>query len=89
MTKVYNPLVLDTDKDKPTFEDDKAKWWLVEVSTSKRYYLYVVYSILQKEKNYMIVDNKKQNVISISKRLEDIATEMDILDRSVKLGWLK
>lgn len=89
MTKVYNPLVLDTDKDKPTFEDDKAKWWLVEVSTSKRYYLYVVYSILQKEKNYMIVDNKKQSVISISKRLEDIATEMDILDRSVKLGWLK
>lgn len=89
MTKVYNPLVLDTDKDKPTFEDDKAKWWLVEVSPSKRYYLYVVYSILQKEKNYMIVDNKKQSVISISKRLEDIATEMDILDRSVKLGWLK
>lgn len=78
MTKIYNPLLLDTNKDTPTYEGDKAKWWLVHVSPNKAYCLYRVLSKKNKECDYVVVNNKTSDIEYISKSLEDCGTHIQM-----------
>ena len=76
--KKYNPLTLDREKDEPTFQTKVAKWWLVEISESKRYLLYLVESL--NSLDYVIVDNTNQKFVCATQLLEDAGIKLCILD---------
>jgi hypothetical protein len=76
--KTYNPLTLDREKDEPTFQTEVAKWWLVEISESKRYLLYIVESL--NSLNYVIVDNINQKYVCATHILEDAFLKLSMLD---------
>lgn len=76
--KKYNPLTLDREKDDPTFQTDVAKWWLVEVSESKRYVLYIVESL--NSVDYVIVDNTNHTFFCATQTLEDAYIKLRMLD---------
>lgn len=40
MMKVYNPLTLNTNKDKPSFINDKGLFWLVDEQDDYRIFLF-------------------------------------------------
>lgn len=76
--KTYNPFTLDREKDEPTFQTDVAKWWLIEISESKRYLLYLVESL--NSLNYVIVDNINQKYVCATHILEDAGIKLSMLD---------
>lgn len=76
--KKYNPLTLDREKYEPTFQTDVAKWWLVEISESKRYILYLVESL--NSVDYVIVDNTNQTFVCATQTLEDAGIKLNALD---------
>lgn len=86
--KIHNPLVIDEDKTKPTFESDEAKWWLVSVSKTKRYLGYLVLQKERKEKTYIVVDSKGNIPIYMTKQLEAMGEQIIILDTAHQNNWL-
>lgn len=76
--KTYNPLTLDREKDEPTFQTEVAKWWLVGVSESKRYILYIVESL--NSVDYVIVDNMNRSFVCATQTLEDADIKLRMLD---------
>jgi hypothetical protein len=76
--KKYNPLTLDREKDTPTFETEVAKWWLVGLSESKRYLLYIVESL--NSVDYVIVDNTNHSFVCSTQTLEDAGIKLTALD---------
>lgn len=76
--KTYNPLTLDREKDEPTFQTDVAKWWLVGLSESKRYLLYIVESL--NSIDYVIVDNTNHSFVCATQTLEDAGIKLTALD---------
>ncbi len=81
MTKTFNPLTLDTKKDKPTFVGNSHKWWLIAVSPSKRFCGYVAEHVDTMKKTYVLIDNKTQTVVRDTTSLEDLDIYMHIFDR--------
>lgn len=73
-----DPLTLDREKDEPTFQTDVAKWWLVEISESKRFLLYLVESL--NSLDYVIVDNTNQTFVCATQSLEDAGIKITALD---------
>ena len=76
--KTYNPFILDREKDEPTFQTDVAKWWLIEISESKRYLLYLVESL--NSVDYVIVDNTNHKFVCATQTLEDAGIKLCMLD---------
>lgn len=76
--KTYNPLTLDREKDEPTFQTEVAKWWLVGVSESKRYLLYIVESL--NSVDYVIVDNTNHTFVCATQTLEDAGIKLSALE---------
>lgn len=79
--KTYNPFTLDREKDEPTFQTEVAKWWLIEISESKRYLLYLVESL--NSLDYVIVDNTNQKYVCATHILEDAGIKLSMLDVEV------
>lgn len=86
--KIYHPFEIDEEKTKPTFESDKAKWWLVDVSKTKRYLGYLVLQKELKEKTYIVVDGKENIPVYMTKQLDDMGTHIIILDKAHQYKWL-
>lgn len=82
--KVYNPLVLDIKKDEPSYETDKAKWWLIFVSKDKRFLIYRVLQKESKDETYFMVDNKYNSVCE-NKSIEILHCRIDMLEASERL----
>ena len=76
--KTYNPFTLDREKDEPTFQTEVAKWWLIEISESKRYILYLVESL--NSVDYVIVDNTNHTFVCATQTLEDAGIKLTALD---------
>lgn len=79
--KTYNPLTLDREKDEPTFQTEVAKWWLIGVSESKRYILYIVESL--NSVDYVIVDNMNHSFVCATQTLEDAGIKLTALDINI------
>ena len=86
--EIYNPLVIDVDKTKPTFESNESKWWLVAVSKTKKYLGYLVFQKERKEKTYIVVDSKGNIPIYMTKQLEAMGDQIIILDTAHQNNWL-
>lgn len=84
--KIYNPLTLKIEKDEPTYENDKSKWWLVHVSNSKKYSIYRVLQKENKEQDYVVINNKTNDIEAISKSLEQCGVEIDMLEAYERLS---
>lgn len=82
--QLYNPLVLDIEKDEPGYETDKAKWWLIFVSKDKRFLIYRVLLKESKDENYVMVDNK-YNAVCESKSIETLHCRIDMLEADERL----
>lgn len=76
--QLYNPLVLDIEKDEPGYETDKAKWWLIFVSKDKRFLIYRILLKETKDETYFMVDNKYNSVYE-SKSLETLHCRIDMI----------
>lgn len=86
--KIHNPLVIDVDETKPTFESNESKWWLVAVSKTKKYLGYLVFQKERKEKTYIVVDSKGNIPIYMTKQLEAMGEQIIILDTAHQNNWL-
>ena len=84
--KVYSPLMLDIEKEEPTYENDKSKWWLVHISKSKKHSIYRVCSKETKEQDYVLMNNKTNDIETISKQLEQCFVEIDLLEAYERLS---
>ena len=84
--KVYNPLVLDILKDEPSYENDKAKWWLIYVSEDKRYSIFRVLTKETKDEIFIIIDNKINIMVGESKSLEACHVKIEMLNAYERLG---
>ena len=84
--KVYNPFDLNIEKDKPTFENDKSKWWLVHISKSNRYSIYRALQKENKQQDYVVIDNVTNDIETYSKSLEHCFVEIDMLEAYERLS---
>ena len=71
---------MEVEKDEPTYENDKSKWWLVHISKSKKYSIYIVLQKENKEQDFVVINNKTNEVESFSKSLEKCCVEIDMLE---------
>lgn len=78
--KVYNPFDLKVERDEPTYENDKSKWWLVHISKSKKYSIYRVLQKENKEQDYVVIDTRTNDVETFGKSLEHCLVEIDMLE---------
>ena len=84
--KTYSPFELDTDKDEPTFVGNSHRWWLIEISRTKRFCIYVTEKIDTKKKMYVLLDNKTEQVVRDTESLDDILIHMEVFDRALQIG---
>lgn len=87
--KIYNPLLLDTEKDLPTFNRGPFNWWLINASPSKRF---LCYFVQQKDidfnRHYVIVDEKEKTIVHTGSSLESALLHIDILERANRRDWI-
>ena len=79
--KKYNVLTLNTEKDEPSFVNDKAKWWFVD--SLGHFNMYLV-KTNDEMFSYVVVDNITNNIVCATQSLEAASRKMGLLDKAEK-----
>ena len=83
--KKYNPLVLNLEKDQPTYETDICKWWLCELSENKRFAVYLTVNKIDAKKDYVVVNNEIGQIIYITQILEQALMHLTMCEKAEEL----
>lgn len=73
-----NPFLLDTEKTKPSFESDVAKWYLIR--KGKYYACWRWDSKRDDDKKYLVTDLKGERIMRDTHMLEDMLVCFDALE---------
>lgn len=76
--KEHNIFTLNTKKDKPTFQNEKAKFWLLY--ETKKYSVFLA-KANDGEKDFLVIDRTTGDPVYSNKNLESACFHADLLEK--------
>ena len=76
----YNPFILDMDKDKPSFSNDKCDFWLIQ--KGKKCVILKSRDKKDKSSSYLIADKKTGEIIYHTNLLEAVCVRLELIEKT-------